>query len=69
MSDVMEDIAADRYPRKVYVLRGITYVPHYSKPGFAYPGMGVNDEPITERKLLLAGAKPDEHMLYLSILE
>jgi hypothetical protein len=36
MSDALEV-----FPTKVYRLRGITYVPHYSKPCYVGPGYGV----------------------------
>jgi hypothetical protein len=56
--------SAERYPTMAYELRGITYVPHYALEGYAYPGITINDPPISQDKLALAGAKPIELMLY-----
>ncbi|NBT76538.1 MAG: hypothetical protein EBT15_11370 [Betaproteobacteria bacterium] len=34
-------VMAETIPQRVYVLNGITYVPHYTKPGlFVGPGFG-----------------------------
>ena len=62
----------------VYELRGITYVPHYSKPVYVGPGYGVvRDRKYTEAQmyhatkefsideLLLAGAVPEQKVLWL----
>ena len=61
----------------VYELRGITYVPHYSKPVYVGPGYGfVRDRKYTEAQmyhatkefsideLLLAGAVPKQKVLW-----
>lgn len=55
---------AERYPNIAYKLEGITYVPHYKLDGYAYPGITKTDEPISKQRLLDAGAKPIEVMLY-----
>lgn len=63
---------------RVYTLRGITYLPHYSKPCYVGPGYGfVRDRKYTEAQmyhatkefsideLLLAGAVPKQEVLWL----
>jgi hypothetical protein len=64
----------------VYELRGITYVPHYSKPCYVGPGYGVvRDRKYTEAQmhyatrefsadeLLLAGAVSGHEALWLGV--
>ena len=65
---------------RVYKLRGITYVPHYSKPCYVGPGYGaVRGRQYTESQmyyatrefsideLLLAGAVPEQKVLWLGV--
>ena len=65
---------------RVYTLLGITYLPHYSKPCYVGPGYGfVRDRKYTEAQmyhatkefsideLLLAGAVPEQKVLWLGV--
>jgi hypothetical protein len=65
---------------RVYTLRGITYLPHYSKPSYVGLGYGfVRDRECTEaqmyhatkefsiEELLLAGAVPEQKVLWLGV--
>lgn len=52
-------LEADRLEYKVYQLRGVTYVPHYSIPkAYVSPGYGRHHQNLYERlELMRAGAK------------
>ena len=68
MANNMETVTTER--TKVFVLNGITYVPHYSKPCYVGPGFTRSQIPITNEgkkdsgreisamELMLAGAMP-----------
>jgi len=68
MANNMETVVTER--TKVFVLNGITYVPHYSKPCYVGPGFTRSLVPITNEgrkdsgreisamELMLAGATP-----------
>lgn len=58
---------AERYPVKCYKLNGITYVPHCTMTGYAYPSIGAEDLPISEAKLKAAGAERVIEMMYAFI--
>ena len=54
-----------RVSRQVYVLNGITYVPHYSKDCFVGPGYGLNHKQhIYESTLRLRNAEPKMMLLW-----
>jgi hypothetical protein len=54
-----------RVARQVYVLNGITYVPHYSKDCFVGPGYGLNHrQHIYESTLRLNNAEPKMMLLW-----
>ena len=57
---------ADRQDYRVYQLRGITYVPHYTEPGvYVCPGFGRHHQQTFERlELLRAGAKEASMSLF-----
>lgn len=60
-------VYADRFPHKVYKLKGITYVPHYKNPD-AYVGPGYPNNGriwFTREQLLAAGAKESIEQLLL----
>jgi hypothetical protein len=51
--------------QKVYVLKGVTYVPHYSERGYVSPGFGRhNNQIISEFEMDLSEAKPQHIMLW-----
>lgn len=64
----------------VYKLRGVTYLPHYTKPCYVGPGYGVVRErrytdaqmhhatrEFSADELLLAGAVPGQEVLWLGV--
>jgi len=51
--------------QKVYVLKGVTYVPHYSARGYVSPGFGRHHHQIiSEFEMDLSEAKPQHTMLW-----
>jgi len=51
--------------QKVYVLKGVTYVPHYSARGYVSPGYGKHHNKIyTSSELELAEATTQHTMLW-----
>ena len=75
MANNMETVTTER--TKVFVLNGITYVPHYSKPCYVGPGFTRSQIPMTNEgrndsgreisamELMLAGATPILDNLWL----
>jgi len=75
MANNMETVTTER--TKVFVLNGITYVPHYSKPYYVGPGFTRSQIPSTNEgkkdrgreisamELMLAGATPILDNLWL----
>jgi len=75
MANNMETVTTER--TKVFVLNGITYVPHYSKPCYVGPGFTRSQIPMTNEgrkdsgreisamELMLAGAMPVLDNLWL----
>lgn len=75
MANNMETVTTER--TKVFVLNGITYVPHYSKPYYVGPGFTRSQIPMTNEgrkdsgreisamELMLAGAMPVLDNLWL----
>jgi hypothetical protein len=53
------------FPTKVYRLRGVTYVPHYSKPCYVGPGYGQqNTKEYGPLELLNLGAREETEFLW-----
>lgn len=65
MSKSVQYETAQALPQTVYVLNGITYVPHYSKDCFVGPGYGQSHRRhVYEATLDLFNAKPEVLMLW-----
>lgn len=56
-----------RLPTDCYVLRGITWVPHWMKQGkFVSPGYGrAHKVEMTAQELMLKGAKKQKELLFI----
>lgn len=64
MSKSVQYETAQALPQTVYVLNGITYVPHYSKDCFVGPGYGQSHRRhVYEATLQLFNAVPQTLML------
>ena len=59
-------ITVDLFEKQVFVLHGITYLPHYNKRSqFVSPGYGASNYNLyTKKELIDAGAKPKTEMLW-----
>lgn len=57
-----------RIPTDCYVLRGITWVPHWMKQGwFVSPGYGrAHKVEMTAKELMLKGAKKQKELLFIN---
>lgn len=55
----------EREMADVYVLNGITFVPHYKDPGYVWPGFKKGDLPLIDEELIKMGAKKDRALLYI----
>ena len=60
----------DVFATKVYRLRGITYVPHYSKPCYVGPGYGLqNTKEYGPLELLNLGAREETEFLWPGVVK
>ena len=59
-------VKVDLFEKQVFVLNGITYLPHYNiRSQFVSPGYGQsNNNLYTKRELMDAGAKSKTEMLW-----